>query len=157
MDFVNALGANAMPLPIPEVYTALETGAVDGMDAPLSFIRLQKYDEVQKHLVLTKHVYNAQAVLISKRFWDRLSEDERKILQESVREARDYQRQASREKDAAEADALRTTMQVTELSAAEIAKMREVAKPLTEKYNKEMDGELVKSLQAELDKLRGTK
>jgi TRAP-type transport system periplasmic protein len=156
LDFVNALGANAMPLPIPEVYTALETGAVDGMDAPLSFIRLQKYDEVQKHLVLTKHVYNAQAVLISKRFWDRLSEDERKILQEAVREARDYQRQVSREKDVTEAEALRKTMQVTELPAEDIAKMREVAKPLAEKYNKEIDGELVKSLQAELGKLRGT-
>jgi TRAP-type transport system periplasmic protein len=156
LDFINALGANAMPLPIPEVYTALETGAVDGMDAPLSFIRLQKYDEVQKHLVITKHVYNAQAVLISKRFWDRLSEDEHKILQDAVQEARDYQRQVSREKDAVEAETLKKTMQVTEMPAAEIAKMREVAKPLTEKYNKELDGDLVKSLQTELGRIRGT-
>ena len=51
----------------PRGLHALETGAMDGMDAPLSFIRLQKYDEVQDHLVLTKHVYNPQAVLISKK------------------------------------------------------------------------------------------
>ena len=145
-----------MPLPIPEVYTALETGAVDGMDAPLSFIRLQKYDEVQKHLVITRHVYNAQAILISKRFWDRLSEDEHKILQEAIREARDYQRQVSREKDVIEARDLEEDDAGYGDAAEEIAKMREMAKPLVEKYNKELDGELVKSLQTELGRVRGT-
>jgi tripartite ATP-independent transporter DctP family solute receptor len=155
IDFVNALGANATPMPIPEVYTALETGAVDGMDAPLSFIRLQKYDEVQDHLALTKHVYNAQAILVSKPFWDGLSEDERKILQDATREAQGYQRQLSREQDVAELAALREAMEVTELPAEEIAKMREIAKPLVEKYSSEIDGELVKSLQAELEQVRG--
>jgi TRAP-type transport system periplasmic protein len=155
IDFVNALGANATPLPIPEVYTALETGAVDGMDAPLSFIRLQKYDEVQDNLVLTKHVYNPQAVLISKTTWDQLSGDERKILQDAFREAQAYQRQESREQDVTDLEALKESMEVTELSAGDMAKMREVAKPLVEKYRAEVDGALVKSLQTELDKIRG--
>jgi TRAP-type C4-dicarboxylate transport system substrate-binding protein len=125
-DHPIGLGANATPLPIPEVYAALETGAVDGMDAPLSFIRLQKYDEVQKHLVLSKHVYNAQAVLVSKKFWDRLSEDEHKILQDSMREAQSYQRQVSREKDVTEPEALKKTMEVTELPAEESARMQAI-------------------------------
>jgi tripartite ATP-independent transporter DctP family solute receptor len=153
--FVNALGANATPLPIPEVYSALETGAVDGMDAPLSFIRLQKYDEVQKHLVLSKHVYNAQALLVSKKFWDRLSADERKILQDSMREAQGYQHQVSREKDVTELAALKQTMEVTELSAEDSAKMRGIAKPLVEKYEGEIDAALVKSLHTEIEKVRG--
>jgi tripartite ATP-independent transporter DctP family solute receptor len=153
--FVNALGANATPLPIPEVYSALETGAVDGMDAPLSFIRLQKYDEVQKHLVLSKHVYNAQALLVSKKFWDRLSADERKILQESMHEAQGYQRQVSREKDVTELAALKQKMEVTELPAEDSAKMRAIAKPLVLKYEGEIDAALVKSLHTELGKVRG--
>jgi tripartite ATP-independent transporter DctP family solute receptor len=154
IEFVNALGANAVPMPIPEVYTALETGAVDGMDAPLSFIRLQKYDEVQKHLALTGHVYNAQAVLVSKKFWDRLSADERTILQDAMREARPYQRQVSREKDVAELAVLKGTMQVTELPPEDMTKLRETAKPLVEKYSKESNAELVGTLQAELAKVR---
>ena len=155
IDFVNALGANATPLPIPEVYTALETGAVDGMDAPLSFIRLQKYDEVQDNLVVTRHVYNPQAVLVSKATWDELTADERAVLQDAFREAQAYQRQVSREQDVADLEALKETMEVTELPADEIAKMREIAQPLVEKYRGEVDGDLVKSLQVELDRLRG--
>lgn len=155
IDFVNALGANATPLPIPEVYSALETGAVDGMDAPLSFIRPQKYDEVAKNLVLSRHVYNAQAILVSKRFWDRLSEDERKILQDAMRESQEYQRKTSREQDVAELAALKSKIGVTELPAEEIAKMREAAKPLVEKYGNEADQTLVETLRAELDRLRG--
>jgi TRAP-type transport system periplasmic protein len=154
IDFVNALGANATPLPIPELYTALEQKAVDGADAPLSFIRPQKYNEVQKHLVLTKHVYNPQAILVSKRVFDRLSADERKVLQSAAAEARDYQRKVSREQDVSELEALKKTMQVTEMPPAEIAKMRDKAKPLVEKYNKEIDASLVSGLQAELDRLR---
>jgi hypothetical protein len=60
IDFIKALGANPTPLGIPELYSALEQRAVDGMDTPLSFVRPQKYNEVQKHLVLSRHVYNAQ-------------------------------------------------------------------------------------------------
>ncbi|MFO1047571.1 MAG: TRAP transporter substrate-binding protein [Geminicoccaceae bacterium] len=155
IDFVNALGANATPMPIPEVYTALETGAVDGMDAPLSFIRLQKYDEVQKHLAVTKHLYNAQVVLVSKQYWDGLSVAERKVLQDAMREAQEYQRQVSREQDAADLVELKETMQVTELPPAEIAKMRELAKPLVDKYSKEIDPTLVESLRTQLNKIRG--
>ena len=155
IDFVNALGANATPMPIPEVYTALETGAVDGMDAPLSFIRLQKYDEVQKHLAVTKHLYNAQVVLVSKQYWDGLSVAERKVLQDAMREAQEYQRQVSREQDAADLVELKETMQVTELPPEEIAKMRELAKPLVDKYSKEIDPTLVESLTAQLSKIRG--
>ena len=154
IDFVNAIGANATPLAIPELYGALEQNAVDGADAPLSFIRLQKYDEVQKYLVLTKHLYNAQAILVGAKFWDRLSGDERKVLQEAAREARAYQREASRKQDAVELDALKKTMQVTELPPEEIAKMRDRAKAVADKYSKELDPELVAGLQAELDKAR---
>ena len=154
IEFVNSLGANATPLPIPELYTALEQKAVDGADAPLSFIRPQKYDEVQKHLVLTKHVYNPQAILVSKRVWDRLSADEQKVLQDAAREARDYQRRVSREQDVTELEALRAKLQVTEMPQPDIAKMREKAKPIVEKYNKTIDPSLVSGLQAELDKFR---
>lgn len=60
----------------------------------------------------------------------------------------------SREQDVTELEALKKTMQVTEMPQPEVAKMREKAKPIVEKYNKEIDGSLVSGLQAELDKTR---
>jgi tripartite ATP-independent transporter DctP family solute receptor len=156
IDFVNALGASATPLAIPELYTALEQKAVDGTDAPLSFIRLQKYDEVQKYLVLTKHLYNPQVILVSKKIWDQLTNDEQMILQQAAQEARAYQRQTSREQDAIELEALKQSMEVTEMPPEELEKMRDKARPVVEKYNKDIDQSLVNSLQAELDELRGS-
>ena len=54
-------------------------------------------DEVQKYLSLTKHMYNPQAVLVSKKFWDQLSDTEKQIMRTSCQEARDYERSVSRD------------------------------------------------------------
>ena len=81
VDFMNATGANAVPMPFTETYTALEQGAIDGMTNPLLNIPDGKYNEVSKHLTLTNHMYTPQIVIASKRTWDKLSEEERKILQ----------------------------------------------------------------------------
>ena len=70
VDWVKALGANPTPLPFPELYAALEQGAVDGQENPVATINGAKLFEVQKHLALTGHQYNPQSVVISKKFWD---------------------------------------------------------------------------------------
>ena len=57
-----------------------------------------KFQEVQKYVSITRHIYNPQSVLISKRTWDKLSADEKKIVQEAADEAKIYQRQVSRQK-----------------------------------------------------------
>jgi TRAP-type C4-dicarboxylate transport system substrate-binding protein len=111
---------------------------------------------VQKHLALTRHLYNPQAILISRKIWDQFSADERAILEQAAAEARGYQRQVSREQDAVELDALAKTMQVTELPPEEMAKMRERAKPVVDKYNGELDPLLIKTLEAEIAKVRGS-
>ena len=62
IDFMNALGANAVPMPFTETYTALETGAVDGMTNPLINVTDMKFYEVTDYLTITNHMYNPQAV-----------------------------------------------------------------------------------------------
>jgi tripartite ATP-independent transporter DctP family solute receptor len=156
IDLFNALGANAVPMPFPEVYTALETGTVDGQENPSTLVLNSKFYEVQKYLTETRHVYNPQIVLISKRFWDRLNEEERKVLQDAAVEARDYQRAVSREQDAKAVDELKAAgMEVSELPAEEIAKLREKVKPVVDKYTQEIDQDLVQQLNAEIEKVRG--
>ena len=155
IDLFNTLGANAVPMPFPELYTALETRAVDGQENPLTTIQTSRLDEVQDYLSLTRHTYNPQALLISKRTWDQFSEDERKIIQEAADEATTYQREVSREQQAEALEALQEEMEVNEVPPEEIEKMREKVQPVVDKYTQEVGEELVKELYAELEKVRG--
>ncbi|MBA4265324.1 MAG: ABC transporter substrate-binding protein, partial [Comamonadaceae bacterium] len=73
LDTFNALGTNAIPMPFTELYTAMEQGAVDGQENPPATILASKFYEVQKHLVLSRHMYSAWVLLMSKKTWDGLS------------------------------------------------------------------------------------
>jgi tripartite ATP-independent transporter DctP family solute receptor len=154
VDWVRALGANPTPLAFPELYAALEQRAVDGQENPLSVINANKFFEVQKHLALTNHQYNPQSFIFSKRVWDTLSADEKKIVADAAVEAGAFQRQVNREAAAGQLDALRKAgMQVTELSPAELAKFRARMAPVIEKHSEGITA-TVAELQAELAKLR---
>ena len=154
VDWVKAVGANPTPMAFPEVYAGLEQKAIDGQENPLSVILANKFYEVQKHLAVTNHQYNPQSLIFSKKVWDTLSGDERKILQDAATEAARHQRQVNREQAAGQLDQLKKAgMQVTEFSAAEQAKLREKFKPVVDKHGAAI-GATVAELQAELAKLR---
>ena len=90
IDLFNTLGANAVPLPFPELYTALEQKTVDGQENPATVIQTSKFAEVQKYLTFTRHVYNPQIVIFSKRVWDRYDAEEKKLVEEAAAEAKAY-------------------------------------------------------------------
>jgi TRAP-type transport system periplasmic protein len=157
IDLFNTLGANSVAMPFPEVYTALEQRVIDGQENPVTVIFDTKFQEVQKYLSLTRHIYNAQSVLLSKRTWDKLSAEERTIIQDALNEAKAYQRQVSREKNTQMLDAVKKAgMQVNEVAPQEIARIREKIKPVVEKYTKEVGQALVDEVNAEVAKKRGT-
>jgi tripartite ATP-independent transporter DctP family solute receptor len=154
VDWVKALGANPTPLAFPEVYAALEQKAIDGQENPLSVILANKFFEVQKYLALTNHQYNPQSIIFSKKVWDTLSPADRKVLQDAANETSRFQRQVSRDAAASTLDALKKAgMQVSELSPAEQAKLRDKLKPVIDKHGAAIAG-TVAELQAELAKLR---
>ena len=158
VDFVNAVGANAVPMPFTETYTALEQGAIDGMTNPLLNILDGKYQEVSKHLVLTNHMYTPQIVIVSKRTWDKLSEEERKILQEAATETTAFQRKVAREEATKVLDeAKKAGMTIHQLPAEETAKLREKAQPVIQKHTKDIGEEFVAQVKAEAEKMRGRK
>jgi TRAP-type transport system periplasmic protein len=154
VDWVKAVGANPTPMAFPEVYAALEQKAIDGQENPLSVILANKFFEVQKHLAITNHQYNPQSLIFSKKIWDTLSADEKKILQDAAHEAGKFERQVNRDAAATQLDGLKKAgMQVSEFSAAEQAKLREKFKPVIEKHGAAIAA-TVADLQAELAKLR---
>jgi TRAP-type transport system periplasmic protein len=158
IDTFSALGANPVPLPFPELYTALETGTVDGQENPFASIETSKFYEVQKYAATTGHVYNPLVAIFSKKVWDKLSEDERRIVQEAATEAGLYERKVSREANEKSMQTLRGEgMQITELSSEEIDRMRQKVKPVTDKYTQSIGPDLVAEVQAEIQKVRDGK
>ena len=134
LDTFKAFKANPVPMSFSELYTALETKTVDGQENPYSVILSNKFYEVQKFVSGTNHVYGTNIILVSKKFWDKLSPTEQAILQDAALEARTYQRQvsgAAAEKAVGELTA--KGMQFNAVSAAEQERMRQIAKPVVEK------------------------
>lgn len=157
VDFMNAIGANATPMPYTETYTALEQGAIDGMTNPLLNIVNEKFYEVSKHLTLTNHMYTPQAVIVSRKFWDTLSPAEKKILQDAAAETAVYQRKVAREEAVKALDDLKKRgMQVYELTPQDVARLRERAKPAMDKLTLQVGEPLVKEMMAEVARVRGS-
>ena len=78
---------------------ALQQGVVDGQENPLMNVHASKLHEVQKYISLTGHKYEMTPFLMSKRTWDRLSDADRKLVQEAANEATALQRKLSKESD----------------------------------------------------------
>jgi len=147
--------ANPLPMPFSDLYSALDTRAVDGQENPFAVILSNKFFEVQKFLSTTNHVYTANTILISKKFWDRLSPVEQKLVQDAALEARDYQRKISRDAAQKAVGELRAKgMQVNEVPPAELGRMRQMVRPVHDKFMAEYDPALVKTFRAELERIQ---
>ncbi len=126
LNSFKTLGANAIPLPFSELFTALETKTVDGQENPYNTILSSKFYEVQKYLTVTNHVYSPWIITVSKKWWDGLSKDEQKVLADAAKKSRDFERQDTRAEAAkALGDLKAKGMMVNELPAAEAGRMRE--------------------------------
>ena len=79
-------GIVTTPMAFPEVFTALQQGTVDGQENPLSVIMASKFDQVQKHLSLTGHVYSPAIFLMSKGAFDKLSAADKTAFLEAAKE-----------------------------------------------------------------------
>ncbi|BDB27283.1 TRAP transporter substrate-binding protein [Cupriavidus sp. P-10] len=157
IDVFNTLGANATPLAFTEVYTALESRAIDGQETPYNSIYTSRFFEVQKYVSETRHIYGAAVVLVGKRFWDGLNSDERKMLQESCYQARDYERRFNREQDPKLLTSLKAKgMQYNDLTDAERARIRTALKPVYDKHSKLLGEDTYKQITVELEKVRLT-
>ncbi|MEX8518459.1 MAG: TRAP transporter substrate-binding protein [Leptothrix sp. (in: b-proteobacteria)] len=155
LDLFNSMGANAVPLAFSELFTALESRTVDGQENPVNTIQSSKFYEVQKYLSITKHVYSPWIVLVSKKWWDGLTADERSALQAAGAASRDFERKDSRDAANKAMEFLKEKgMQVNTLNDKEVDRMQNAARPAVAKFAAAGHMDLVKDLQAELAKVR---
>lgn len=95
-----ALGANPVPMAYGELYTAMETGAIEAQDHPTPTLFAGKFYEVQKYLSMTRHGYAAVAVVMNKRKWDKLSAEQQDIIKKAALESATFQRNLNAENNA---------------------------------------------------------
>jgi len=153
IDTFKRMGANAVPLPFSELFTALETKAVDGQENPYNTILSSKFYEVQKYLSVTNHVYSPWIVTVSKRWWDGLSATEQGILMDAAEKARDAEREDTRREASQALAALKERgMQINEVSPEEIQRMREQAQPAIQTVIDAVGQDLFDQVQAEVEK-----
>jgi TRAP-type transport system periplasmic protein len=156
LDTFQNMGANATPMAFGEVFSALETKAIDAQENPFVTIDTSKFYEVQDYLSVTKHAYTPFLVLFSRPIWDTLSEEEQAALKDCAVVGRDAQRKASRELSNKSLERVKSEgMQVNEISAEEHSRMVEKAQTVYEKHAATIGPEVVERIQAELKKLRG--
>jgi TRAP-type transport system periplasmic protein len=137
------------PMAFPEVFTALQQGTVDGQENPLSVIMAAKFDQVQKHLSLTGHVYSPAIFLMSKAAFDKLSAADKTAFLESAREAAKANRARVDEDDAKGVAELRSKgMSIVE--NVDKAKFVSVLGPVNAEFEKQFG-------KAEIDKIRAVK
>lgn len=140
----NGLGANAIPMPFTELFTAMETKTVDGQENPLSTIKTSKFYEVQPYLTISNHVYTPFVLLASKRWWDGLTADEQDVISQAAKTAQAYQRKVSRKADSEALQYIKDHgVEVSRFSPEEKEKIRTTLEPIVAKLRTEIGPDTV--------------
>lgn len=129
----SSLGGNAVPMAWAETFTAVQQGAIDGLEIPPTVIDQNKLFEVTKYLSLTNHTYSVIELLMSKRVFDKQPDDLKKAILKAAAEATKEQRAASLAASKSVIATLESKgMKVNKV--ADIAPFRESVKPVYEQF-----------------------
>lgn len=141
-------GIITTPMAFPEVFTALQQGTVDGQENPLSVIMAAKFDQVQKYLALTGHVYSPAVLLMNKAAFEKLSAADKQVFMDAAKEAVKLNRARVAEDDAKGVAELRSKgMQVVEVDKSKfVAALTPVNADFEKQFGK-----------ANIDKIRAVK
>lgn len=147
---MKALGAQPTPIAFPELYTALQTGVVDGQENPVPTMIFAKLYEVQKHVTLDGHNYGIDWFVMSDKFYKSLPADLLKVVTDAAKVACGEERKANRAFAATGAKTLAEKgVTVYTPSAAEMAQFRAAAQPPVIEFLKtKIDPKLIDGIQA---------
>ena len=133
-----AYGANPSPMKFSELFTALQTGVMDGQENPFTQIYSAKLQEVQKYLSLSGHVYTPAYLTVGTTHWNTLPADVRKVLEDTAKETQAFVYETAAKDDTALLDKLKQAgMQVNEVDKEAFVS---ASKPIYEEFGKEVPG-----------------
>lgn len=145
VDALGELGMDAVSMSFSELFTALQTGAVDGQENPLFTIYNSRFYEVQDYLSLTEHFYPVCPVMVSELLWDKLTEEEAQIVKEVLGETVDYERNLAGQE-------LEHTLELLEEEGIQVNEVdkepfKEAVQPVYEKYDDQF-GTMLQAIEA---------
>jgi len=142
-----AYGANPSPMPLAEVYSALQSGVMDGQENPFPQIASAKFQEVQKYLSLSGHVYTPAYLVVGEDFWKKLPQDIQTTLSKIAWEVGDFARSEGERLDKELMGKLAPPMKANEVDKDGFIK---ASASIYEDFGKEVAGgtELVKLIQS---------
>jgi tripartite ATP-independent transporter DctP family solute receptor len=143
IEMYKTLGGNAVPMAWGETFTAVQQGAIDGLEIPLGIIDQNKYYEVTKYLSLTGHIYSMIGLLMAKRSFDRLPAEMKAAVTEAAAEAAREQRTANARAQAVFRENLaKHGMQVNEVP--DKAAFRRGVMPMYESFKGQIGADIIR-------------
>ena len=156
LDTFQTLGTNATPMAFGEVFTALETGAIDAQENPYVTIDTSRFYEVQDYVSNTRHAYTPFMVLFSKPIFDSYSEEEQQILRDCAVVGRDVQRAASRSLSDESLQRIKDAgLEVNDISEENMAEIRDAVAGVYDRSAESIGADVIERVQAELAEIRG--
>ena len=149
-------GANPTPLPWGEVYISLQQGTIDGQENPYEVIVAGKLYEQQKYLINTNHIFHSISIVMSKKIYDGLPADMRKLVDDACRETVVWGREQADKRHANRVEILtKNKVEIIDLGPELLGKMQEKAEPVYKMVRDAVGNELVDSIVAESKKTQG--
>ena len=146
VDMMNALGGNGVAMGYDQVFTALQTGVVDGAENnPPSFV-FDNHFQVAKNYTLTEHLIVPEMVVFSKRIWNQLSKDDQVLLQKFARESQQEERVLWNAYEQLALDKMKAAG-INVQTIADKKPFQDAVKPVWDKYGPKY-AEMVKRIQA---------
>ena len=149
---METLEANAVVMPVTEVYLAIQQGTVQGQENPVDTIYSQRFFEVAKNITLSQHVYSPRWVAIAERTFQTLSPGDRDAVMRAGKEAGDFNREEVRRND--EALLAEMTAKGATVARPNLADWRRAVQPVYERARREYGADMVNQLLREAEAIR---
>ena len=147
LDIYKELGADPVSMNFAEVFTSLQTGAIDGQENPFDVIYSNGLMEVQDYLTVWNYVYDPLILGMNLDLYNSLSDDDKKIVDEAAAEANKFQINLSREREAEQLAEMQQQMTVTTLSPEQLETFRTAMQPVYDKYESKWTPEIAEAVQ----------
>ena len=132
------MGADPTPMAMGDVFTALQQGTIDAEENPVPIVATNKFQEVQKYISMTGHIFSPTPVFIAKDYYEALPEEYQTAIQEAATEAAPYQREQIDEQNVSGLEEL--TNDGMEANEPDKAPFQEATAPIYDQYIKEGTG-----------------
>jgi tripartite ATP-independent transporter DctP family solute receptor len=145
---VKALGGSPTPIAWGELYTSLQQGVVDGAENNPPSFETSRHFEVCKYYTLDEHTMVPDIILINSDFWDKLADEQRRIIQEAANESSIYQRKLWEEKTRKSLELV--TQAGVEIIRPDKSRFIEAVEAMHDSYEGSEAGELMKQIQEQI-------